>query len=504
MTGDQPDEGVLSEGDGDVADVVVVGAGVAGLVAARECLRVGLRVTILEARDLPGGCVGSHELAGLRLDSGAESFATRGGSVERLLDELGLGGQIVAPEAGRAWLRLPGSGGAAVTVPLPKTALLGIPSSPLADDVRAAIGWGGALRAYLDRLMPVLTIGRETNLGAVVRKRMGRRVLDRLVSPISSGVYSANADELELDGVAPGLNQAMTRAGSLSGGVALLRADAPAGSAVRGIRGGMSRLVDALVADISRLDGELRTGARAARLDAIDDARAAGEVGDEKRWAVHVEDSVGERNKIRARAVIVAAPAAPSIALLSSVCPDWGEPLAGEWPAGPSVELATIVVDETALDDAPRGSGALIAAGTPGVTAKALTHATAKWAWLAETAGPGRHVIRLSYGRAGEAEATAALDDDAFLVLALHDASEILGVPLSAANVVAHARTVWRDALSHAAVGQRARVDGLRAALSEEPTLEAVGAWVAGTGLASVVPDARDAARRIRQHLLHL
>ncbi|HXM70476.1 MAG TPA: FAD-dependent oxidoreductase, partial [Thermoanaerobaculia bacterium] len=39
------------------ADVVVVGAGVAGLAAARELRRRGLTVVVLEARDRIGGRV---------------------------------------------------------------------------------------------------------------------------------------------------------------------------------------------------------------------------------------------------------------------------------------------------------------------------------------------------------------------------------------------------------------------------------------------------------------
>ena len=58
-------------------DVVVIGAGVAGLVSARECARKGLRVVVLDAAATPGGFVATHEVDGIRLDSGAESFATR-------------------------------------------------------------------------------------------------------------------------------------------------------------------------------------------------------------------------------------------------------------------------------------------------------------------------------------------------------------------------------------------------------------------------------------------
>ncbi|GAA3725215.1 monoamine oxidase [Spinactinospora alkalitolerans] len=51
-------------------DVVIVGAGVAGLVAARELGRSGLRVTVLEARDRLGGRVWTDERLGRALEIG--------------------------------------------------------------------------------------------------------------------------------------------------------------------------------------------------------------------------------------------------------------------------------------------------------------------------------------------------------------------------------------------------------------------------------------------------
>src|SRR5512141_474263 len=83
---------------------VVVGGGVSGLLAARELARAGIRTTVLEASGAWGGCVGSHVVAGLTLDSGAESFATRSSAVADLAGELALPGKIVAPQPGGAWV----------------------------------------------------------------------------------------------------------------------------------------------------------------------------------------------------------------------------------------------------------------------------------------------------------------------------------------------------------------------------------------------------------------
>ncbi|GAA2030939.1 protoporphyrinogen oxidase [Agromyces tropicus] len=496
-------------------DVVVVGGGVAGLVAALECARLGLGVVVLEQAGRPGGCVGRLEVDGLALDAGAESFATRNDSVPALVERLGLADEVVSPNPAGAWLAW-GDRSGVRAAPLPRTGVLGIPANPLGEDVRAIIGWGGAWRAWRDRITPILKIGRAERLGPLVRQRMGDAVLDRLVTPISAGVYSTDPDDLDVDVVAPGLNEAMTRAGSLSGGVAQLVQARRAGSAVLGLRGGMHTLVDALVAELARFGAVVRTGARATGLERV----PAGEVDGPpvpSSWRVTAADVGGDASAaaassgdagdprppvvVDARFAIVATPAHASRALLAGVVPT--EALADAWPDAASVELVTLVLDAPELDAAPRGTGVLVAAGTPGVAAKALTHSSAKWPWLAEAA-PGRHVVRLSYGRAGASSPLEGLDDEAVAERALADASTLLGVDLDRARLRASGRSAWRDALSQAAVGQRDRVRALEAAVEADAGLALTGSWVAGTGLASVVPHAVEAAERIRRLALRI
>ncbi len=74
------------------ADVVVIGAGLAGLTAARNLVRAGKTVVVLEARDRSGGRVTSHKLVGT--DELSESGGTFVGPTQnRVLEtmrELGL------------------------------------------------------------------------------------------------------------------------------------------------------------------------------------------------------------------------------------------------------------------------------------------------------------------------------------------------------------------------------------------------------------------------------
>ncbi|MCT1477206.1 NAD(P)/FAD-dependent oxidoreductase [Microbacterium sp. p3-SID336] len=512
--------------------VVVIGGGVSGLVAARECAGVGMRVTLLEAEEELGGAIRRVDLDGVVLDAGAESYATRGGHVRALVEALGLADRIVTPQAGGAWLAgIPGTGAA----PLPVGGILGIPGNPFQDDVRRIIGWSGAWRAYLDRLRPPLTIGHQLSLGRMVASRMGPKVRDRLVAPVTTGVYSASPDDVDVDVAAPGLNAALTRVGSLSGAVLALRGESAAsgakapGAAVEGLRGGMYGLVEALAADLAELGATVRTGVRVRTVERRDggwqveteqprwdDADASADPDDARGTpaagtAAPATGTPAERTGadaagtpaagavsevLAADAVIVATSEGVARELLAAAVPTLA---AAEQAASPEIEIVTLLLDAPALRDAPRGTGVLTVPGSH--TAKALTHSTAKWSWVREAAGE-REIVRVSFGAQGEPAATAGLDDEAAIDLARREAAALLGVPLGAGQVVAGHRGRFVQSQPASIIGSGARREAAREAIQAVPGLTAVGAWLAGTGLAQVVPDATEAADRLRRALL--
>jgi len=407
--------------------VLVVGAGVAGLVVARDLAVAGVPVTVLEASDRPGGQLAAVALDGIEVDAGAESFATRDAAVAGLLRDLGLAADIVPPLDAPAWL----VHGPRDAVPLPAASLLGIPTVPFAADVTAAIGWAGSLRAQLDSFLPLLRPDRYRTVAELVRGRMGRRVLERLVAPVARGVYSTAPDALLVDVAAPGLRSALERHGSLHTAVAELRAASPAGSQVEGLRGGVHRLAVALAEAATAAGATLRTGARVAAVDAR---------------GVRLE--TGERLDGR---VVVAAPG-----------------VASEPSRQREITVVLAAVDAPGLDAAPRGTGALVA--DPAIGARAFTHSSAKWPWLGATLPAHRHLVRLSYD--------AAPADPAAAVIA--DLPAIAGVPVD--RVVDVVARTWTRTLAAAPVAADVLV---------------VGEAASATGLARIVPGAREVAARL-------
>jgi oxygen-dependent protoporphyrinogen oxidase len=304
----------------------------------------------------------------------------------------------------------------------------------MASDVIEVIGFWAALRAQLDELMLGFVGAKEKSFGRLVRRRMGDAVLERLVAPVTLGIHSKHPDDLDVDVVAPGLRTALLRTGSLSHAVRQLREAAPAGSAVAGISGGMFELVEALRRDLDRFGVTVRLSTPVTSVDSSGATVADGERFDADH--VVLATSLGRSEQA-------------------------------------SIVLATLVVDAPELDSAPRGTGVLVAAGTPGIRAKALTHATAKWRWLADNVGASRHVLRLSYNQAPV---------DGLRELAIEDARQLLGVPLNAASIIGFDRVEWAAPAAAPDV-----VSGVTA----------VGEGVSGTGLAAVVRHARNEAERL-------
>ena len=392
-------------------DALVVGGGIAGLTAAWDLVRAGLRPLLVEARGYTGGLVAAGRIGGARLDLGAEGFVVRGEAATSMLAELGL--HTTGPR-GRPRLFLPPLARAGDDVGeaggtdggdespgwalhrFPDDAYLGIPANPLAPDVVSIIGRAAARRAAQDADLPgSVGTGPEApaDLASFVTARMGAGVLERLVRPIVAGIHSADPADLAADVVVPGLRRATAELGSLSAAVAAVlerrqaRRDGTGGRSVdAAVEGGLFRLTDALREAIEAGGGSVRTRTGAQWLRPADgevreDGTGPGDGGRPAAWRVGIaptrrgptpsDEPVpdGAEEVVATDRVILACSAGAALRLLRGVpgLPAGATDLTV--PVGAPIARFTLVARVPGLNGEPVGSGLLVApAGPAGLT----------------------------------------------------------------------------------------------------------------------------------------
>lgn len=451
--------------------VVVVGAGAAGLVAAWECARVGLTVIVLDAADHVGGSLALSEIDGLAVDGAYTDFAADDPDDPAVTTVLRLLGCAETDEVPPARTALAGVGAA------PAEGILGIPTNPWDPDVRRIVGWPGTWRAYLDRLRPPMTIGREPRLGALVQGRLGPRIATRIVAPLARARWESAPHELDADAVIPGISTALTRAGSLTGAVAQVLAE-PA-PARRIPRGGFGPLLAALETQARDLGVDIRLGTTATRI-----ARS----GDQ--WRIEVgaasldEGAADPAEPVDADAVVIATGPADALRLLTPVVPGLEET-----GTAPEVNVVTLVLDVSAP------LGAETVAFPEGSQALSVTDVTALSPRLSEAAGPGRQVVRVVLAGAAATDAEA-------LARATASIADATGAALAPTRVRGHARARRVATGTGRRVGDPERVAAVRTAIGAHEGLYAVGGWIAGGDLSEVIGDAVHTAERVRHDLL--
>ncbi|CAM5516481.1 protoporphyrinogen oxidase [Streptomyces canarius] len=457
---------------GSPGHVVVIGAGIAGLAAAHRLLGRGARVTVLEAGDRVGGKLLPGEIAGVRVDLGAESMLARRPEAVALAREAGLGELLQPPATATAsiWTR-------GALRRMPKGHVMGVPGTAAA--LAGVLSDEGLARIERDADLPRTEVGDDVAVGEYVAARLGREVVDRLVEPLLGGVYAGDAYRISMRSAVPQLFQAARTHASLTEGVREIQAKAAAqqqtGPVFMGIAGGVGRLPLAVADSVRARGGEILTGTPARELR----REAAG------GWQI----TAGER-VLRADAVIVAVPAPAAAALLRAESRGAAAELAAVEYA--SMALITLAYRRADLN-LPEGSGFLVPP-VDGRTIKASTFASRKWGWIAEE-DPDVVVLRTSVGRHGETEVLGR--DDADLVeVSRHDLREATGL---AAVPLRTRVTRWTDGLpQYPHRAPRARGPRPRAAR------QAPGAAVCGAQVSRSSPSAARRTSRSRALLSEL
>ncbi|MCW2765236.1 MAG: protoporphyrinogen oxidase [Nocardioides sp.] len=458
--------------------MVVVGGGVAGLTAARDLAAAGHDVSLLEASTEVGGKLRGREVAGVRVDVGAEAMLNRRPEGVELARALGLGIEHPAVASSRIWTR----GGLR---PLPRS-LMGV---PLDLDELAASGVlsdPGLERVRRETLLPPERLPEDLSVGELVDRRFGAEVTDRLVEPLLGGVYAGHARELSARAAVPQLVAFAERGSLLQQAAAIPTTyDVPV---FAGLPGGMAGLTDALAASGGF---EVRTGVTVRELRRLGPA-------DEERFQLTL-GATTDPVLLDADLVVLATPAAPTARLLADLAPVAAAELAGlEYASMAVVTFAFRAGEATALDAI--GSSGFLVPPVDGHRIKASTFSFAKWAWVrgagrGAVGGEDLLLLRTSLGRHRE-EATLQVTDEELVAASLADLAEATG--LAARPVDTHVQR-WGGGLPQYAVGHLDRVARIREDVARIPGLAVCGAAYDGVGIPAVIGSAHRAARALAE-----
>ena len=180
-----------------MSDIIVIGAGIAGLTAAYRLHKAGHAVTVLEAGAVPGGRVGDRETRGIRYNAGARLVYPFSKPFNRMLDDLGLRDELVPVRKLSA--QCLGAGEDWTIELMPGPASLLTPGLSLAERLRfIAFGAGMLLargRTDPDDAASALAADAMT-LADYTRQKTGANVLARMVDPVFRGTRSWNAEEI--------------------------------------------------------------------------------------------------------------------------------------------------------------------------------------------------------------------------------------------------------------------------------------------------------------------
>ncbi len=439
-------------------DCVVIGGGLAGLLAAYEASIAGKTVAIFEAAKHCGGAIASVDIAGVRIDAGAESFAVTRPETLTLIEELGLSHLVVEPARSDARILIDGE---AYIIP---HGMMGIPSDFTDPQTVAILGEAAAAHSAALDSAP-WNITDEKSLGDVVAKRMGVEVVEKIVNPIVAGVHASDSYLLEMESLVPGLLAKAQSLGSLQQAVKIMRGTAARpGSAIAGINGGINLITRKLFAILQERGVKILAHSPVTH------------VSFDHYWQTHVGGEITESDLV----VIATNPV-----IARSILSDFDDLVAQLSLINPiDVAVVLIALKAPELTAAPLGSGVLIADQGLAIVAKASTHISAKWGWVKELVGE-LELIRLSYGRNGAVDP----NDENLLHDARKDVVALYGLvePEFIDAVVIR----WPQSLIQARIGHQDSLNKIKESLLKYPGLGIIGSGVSGNGIAGVIGHTR-------------
>ncbi len=218
-------------------DVLVIGAGLAGLSCAYALKQAGLAVQVLEKSDRLGGNIDTRSYEGIVYEYGPNSFMNSSAELMALVTELGLEPELIETKFSESKRYL-----------YKDSRLLEV--SPLSLLFSPLLSWGAKLRILGEPWCPKLSRDEETVYDFMQRK-FGTEPAELLASFLR-GVWGADSRRLSSRAALSKLVAMETEHGSILRALLSMRKQPRASLATCSFRKGMVQLIDALADNIAK------------------------------------------------------------------------------------------------------------------------------------------------------------------------------------------------------------------------------------------------------------
>jgi oxygen-dependent protoporphyrinogen oxidase len=480
-------------------DVVIIGAGLSGLVCAYRLKRLGLDVLLVENSERAGGVIRSEKVDGFLIERGPNSAQ---GSEEllALVEELGITDELIEGDS-KAPAYVYFNGG-----------LHAVPMSPPAFLKSTLLGFGGKLRVLAEPFIAGRRSDGEESVASFVRRRIGGQAAERLVAPFVSGIYAGDAEKLSVQAAFPRLANLENNYGGLFRGMIAKAREAKAAKKASALsdekpkpqrkricsfRQGMSFLTETLAA---RIGEELITGCSDLRISDLkseisnDETRKNDDLRfqisnsksqiDDCRFAIKFTKAGGDE-LIICKDMIIATPAFIASKLVAPLSSEL-EGLLSEIEY-PPLSIAHLAYDRTEVGHDLKGFGFL---ATPSANLKILG-----CVWntsLFEGRAPSGKVMMTVFiggarhpelARLADAELAAAAHSELQRILNVSDEPQII-------SITRYSRAIPQYNLGHAE-----RVRNLEKRLGKIPGLHLAGNYLKGVSTGDCIKEADHLAR---------
>lgn len=456
-------------------NVAIVGGGITGLAVAFYLMKdagEAYDFTLFEQSERLGGKIQTVKRNGFIIERGPDSIVARKPAGLSFIKDVGLEADLVGNSAGQSyvWNR-------DHLHPIPGGAIMGIPTEigPFIDSKLFSLK--GKARAASDLVLPRQSRkNQDISLGYFFRKRLGDEVVENLIEPLLSGIYSGDIDQLSLMATFPQFYEVEQKYRSLILGMKKMRP--PKGQTKKSstfvtLRSGL----ESLVTTVEQLLPEKSIRKQTA-VDKI--------VKKSDSYELQLEN--GEN--LYFDSVVITSPHTSVRHFLR----DYSfVTMLKDYPVT-SVANVAMAFDEEQVKFDYDGTGFVVSRNTD-VNITACTWTNRKWP---HTTPKGKVLLRGYVGRPGQTD-IVDFEDEEMTEVVLQDLKKMMrieGKPLF------HIITRWKHAMPQYTVGHKFRVDALKSNLQAElPGVFLAGSSFEGVGIPDCIEQAKRAVENIKKFL---